>query len=67
MPKDPNIPLSRAVGRFFGHIIHAVRTPAPETEREQIKRRTRERSGQIDGKPVVLRRTTIDEIEYRDG
>jgi len=67
MTKDRKIPLTRSLGRFVGHIVHAVKAPAPDSEREEIARETEERTGDVDGKQVVLRRTTVDEIEYRDG
>lgn len=65
MGREPKIPLTRSLGRFVGHIWHAAKTPAPEREREEVARRSDERTGEIDGKSVVLRRTTVDEVEYK--
>lgn len=67
MGDERDIPITRAVGRFFGHIVQSVKRPAPQQEREEIARESSERTGEIDGKKVVLRRTTVDEIEYKDG
>lgn len=68
-PGDRDVPLTRAIGRFFGHIWHAVAMPVdPETPRVEKTRETREeRPASIDGKPVILRRTTVEEIEFREG
>jgi len=67
-PPDREIPISRAVGRFFGHLWNAATTPVePKPPKAQKTRHTREEHpASIDGKPVILRRTTIEEIEFRD-
>ena len=69
-PSDNNPSLPRAIGRFFGHIVQAVKAPAPTSEREEVSRTTQETQGHMGTdtgtKKVVLRRTTIDEIEYKD-
>ena len=52
--------LMRSVGEFFGHIIHAIKTPADDgSQVTEINREVMETTR--DG--VTLRRTTIDEIE----
>lgn len=67
MKSDKDIPITRAVGRFFGHLWHATTKPvAPESETHTVSRGTQEARGELDGKPVTLRRTTIEEIEIRD-
>lgn len=49
--------LMRSLGEFVGHLARAVRS---DPERHQMRRTTKtvERDG------VILRRTTIEEIEY---
>lgn len=65
---DKDIPLSRAIGRFFGHIWNAAAKPAPPDEptKQTVRKTTEETTGELGGRPVVLRRTTIEEIEIRD-
>lgn len=66
-PSDKDIPISRAVGRFFGHLWNAAAKPVePEAPKKQRLRETHEeRDAEVDGKPVILRRTTIEEIEFK--
>ncbi|MDG1136961.1 MAG: hypothetical protein P8N28_01770 [Phycisphaerales bacterium] len=49
-------PLSRCLGEFFGHIVHAIKTDKPTRE---VNRTVEEKT---EGN-VTLRRTTIEEIE----
>lgn len=64
MKDDENIPISRAIGRFFGHLWSATTKPVePGTESEVVSQTTEESQGEIDGQRVTLRRTTIEEIE----
>ena len=52
-------PLARSLGQFLGHIVKAVRT---DPNRRVLRReQQQERRGD-----VVLRRTTIDEVELKD-
>lgn len=66
---DKDISISRAVGQFFGHLWGASTKPVAkdELQRHEVKRETQEAEGEIDGKKVVLRRTTIEEVEFREG
>ena len=68
MSKDhKDISISRAVGQFFGHLWGATTKPAPdEGERVEVRREIEEAEGQVDGNKVVLRRTTIEEVEFKD-
>lgn len=76
MPRpDKDIPISRAVGRFFGHLWNAAARPVPPSASaghaaggagKTVRHETEESRGEIDGKQVVLRRTTIEEVEFRD-
>jgi hypothetical protein len=51
-------PLMRNLGEFFGHIAKAVRTdPAKRVVRTDVQEERRDN--------MVLRRTTIEEIEIR--
>jgi hypothetical protein len=58
--------ISRSVGEFFGHIFKGVRTKVDdagrEVERTEVSRTVEEEQR---GENIVLRRTTIDEIELR--
>jgi hypothetical protein len=64
---DKDIPISRAIGRFFGHIWHSTTKPV-ETDSEStiVSQSTEEADAEINGKQVVLRKTTIEEIEFRE-
>ncbi|MEM9372197.1 MAG: hypothetical protein AAGA55_01010 [Planctomycetota bacterium] len=69
-PPDHEIPISRAVGRFFGHLWKGIRTPAdageaaPATRTERVRETRESRPAEVEGQPVILRRTTIEEIEF---
>lgn len=61
-------PLMRSLGEFFGHVMKGVRTdPAKENDakgrRTQEVRRTTEEERR---EGVILRRTTIEEVEFTD-
>ncbi len=63
MTPDRDIPLSRAVGRFFGHLWGAVKTDTSK-DRAELRREVEEQpAAGPDGERVTLRRTTIEEIE----
>ncbi len=66
--KDPkDIPVTRAIGQFFGHIFHATTKPVPtESSKSAISQTTEQGEGEIDGQKVILRKTTIEEIEFRE-
>ncbi len=53
----------RGIGRFVGHVWGAVRSPAIQGETVEVRREVQ----QEDREGVVLRRTTIEEIEIRPG
>jgi hypothetical protein len=64
--KPPKKSLMRNLGEFFGHIVRGVKSEpggeSGEGERHEVSRKVEEeRRGD-----VVLRRTTIEEIEYKD-
>ena len=62
--------MTRAVGRFFGHIWGAttkpVSTDEPDSHTEVIAHDVNEIEGELNTKKVILRRTTIDEVEIRE-
>ena len=54
--------IMRCVGEFFGHVGRAIKTkPTGEGERRELKRTVEERQ---EGE-VTLRRTTIEEVEFK--
>lgn len=59
MAEDKQITRMRGVGRFFGHVWHAIASPASDKKRVEVRRDVEEerREG------ITLRRTTIEEIE----
>jgi len=66
--EDPkNIPITRAIGQFFGHLWHSTSKPVgPDSHTESISKTTQESEGEIEGNKVILRKTTIEEVEFRD-
>ena len=64
MAKRPNKSLMRNLGEFFGHIARGVTSDPAKGDRRkaEVNRTTEERR---EGN-MILRRTTIDEIEYTD-
>ncbi|MEZ6163636.1 MAG: hypothetical protein R3B67_04290 [Phycisphaerales bacterium] len=64
---DKDISISRAVGQFFGHLWGATTKPVAkdQPQRQEVKRETQESEGEINGQKVVLRRTTIEEVEFK--
>jgi hypothetical protein len=61
MPTQAKKPLMRSLGEAVGHIIKAIRTdPA---KRKQTVRKTIEEQQRGD---MILRRTTIEEVELRN-
>jgi len=59
--KPPKKSLMRNLGEFFGHVVRGVKSD-PGGEREVVSKKVEEE----DHGKVVLRRTTIEEIEYKD-
>ena len=56
-------PLARSLGAFVGHIARAFRTdPGQDSKRITVSKTVDEQ----DRGDVVLRRTTIEEMEFRD-
>ncbi|MBL4590535.1 MAG: hypothetical protein JKY96_01105 [Phycisphaerales bacterium] len=65
--KDPkDIPLTRAIGQFFGHLFHATTKPVPtQSPITEVAKTAEQAEGEIAGQKVILRKTTIEEIEIR--
>ncbi len=59
MPAPPDKSLMRNLGEFFGHIVRGFRA---DPGRRKVLRRTVQEERRGD---VVLRRTTIDEVEIK--
>ena len=59
--------LMRSLGEFVGHIVHAVRTPAPKNDRRELRREVETEQRDTPKGTVTLRRTTIEEIEIDKG
>tara|TARA_R110002073_G_scaffold118918_1_gene258501 strand:- start:384563 stop:384781 length:219 start_codon:yes stop_codon:yes gene_type:complete len=68
--EDKDISVTRAVGRFFGHIWGAttkpVSTDEPASRIEVVSHDVEESQSAVDNKKVILRRTTIDEVEIQE-
>jgi len=57
-------PIMRCLGEFFGNIAQGIKSqPGPKVHRTEVGRTVEEHTGE-DG--VILRRTTIDEVEVRE-
>jgi len=61
MTADGDKSLMRSLGEFVGHVVKGIRTDPAAPDRTEV-RRTVETEDQGD---VVLRRTTIEEVEIR--
>jgi len=61
MPTNRKKPLMRNLGEFVGHLVKAVKTD-PKRKRQVVRKDVEEE----DRGSMVLRRTTIEEIEFRD-
>jgi hypothetical protein len=61
--------ISRSLGEFFGHIVQGTKgdLSGQKPQRREVRREVEEREGEVDGKKVTLRRTTIEEIEIQPG
>ncbi len=61
MTADGDKSLMRSLGEFVGHVVKGIRTDPGPADRTEVRRtvETEDRGG------VVLRRTTIEEVEIR--
>jgi len=53
----------RNLGRFVGAIWHGIKT---DPNRHEVKRSVEEEEREIEGRKVIVRRTTVDEVEFKD-
>ncbi len=61
MSVEKKTSLMRNLGAFFGHIVKAVKTDA--SKKKSVVRKTVEEETHGD---ITLRRTTIEEIEFKE-
>jgi len=54
--------LARSLGEFVGHIWRGV-SADPSKDRREISRRVEHEQRDVGGQKVILRRTTIEEVE----
>jgi hypothetical protein len=54
--------IMRSLGEAFGHVMKGIRTPAEPATKKKVVRHEQEEEDRGD---MVLRRTTIEEIEFR--
>lgn len=68
MKEQKNISISRSVGQFFGHLWGATTKPVntEKTQSQVVNQSQESTEGELEGKKIVLRRTTIDEIEIKE-
>ncbi len=67
MPQNPrDKSIMRSLGEFVGHIVRGVKAPVGDSPKV-IRKDVEEREGEPgpNGERVILRRTTIDEVEVR--
>lgn len=57
--------LMRNLGKFVGAIWHGIKSD-PKGQRQEIRRAIEERESEYQGQRVVIRRTTIEEVEIPD-
>ena len=60
-------PLARSLGRFFGHLKRGFTEDVSASKHEVSRKVEEEEREDPNGKRVTLRRTTIEEMEVRDG
>lgn len=60
-------PLARSLGKFFGHLKRGFTEDVSASKHEVSRTVEEEEREGPDGRRVTLRRTTIEEMEVRDG
>ena len=58
--------LMRNLGEFFGHIIKGVKTDPSKTDEDKNRTEVRREVEEEDQGDMILRRTTIEEIELKN-
>ncbi len=64
MAAEKQKPLMRSLGEFFGHVVKGIKTD-PAKDRETQKTVVKKEVQEEDRGDMVLRRTTIEEIEIK--
>ena len=64
MANEPEKPLLRSLGEFFGHVVRGIKTDPAKPEGRTVKKQTVEHETRDtpQGK-VVLKRTIIEEVQ----
>jgi len=57
--------ISRSLGEFFGHILRGAKTKVDDKGNEVVRTEVKRTVEEEDRGDMVLRRTTIDEVEIR--
>ena len=58
--------ISRSLGKFTGEIWRALRAPAGDSQKHEVKRTVETEERDTPAGKVTLRRTTIEEIELKN-
>lgn len=66
MPPEPKKTVARSLGEFVGFIWRGIRADVSRepTHRREVRRCVEEEPREVPGGKVILRRTTIEEVEY---
>jgi hypothetical protein len=65
MASSKDKPLMRSLGEFVGHIIRGIRTDPAKPRTTVLKKEIKKEIKEEDRGDVILRRTTIEEIEVK--
>jgi hypothetical protein len=65
MAQNKHKPLMRSLGEFFGHIVKGIKTNPAKAKDQPQRTVIREEVQEEQHGDVVLRRTTIEEVEVR--
>jgi hypothetical protein len=63
--RDRKKSLARNLGEFFGHILRGAKTKVDDKGNEVVRTEIKRTVEEDDRGDMVLRRTTIDEVELR--
>ncbi|MEN0019728.1 MAG: hypothetical protein AAF747_02470 [Planctomycetota bacterium] len=60
---NANKSVMRCLGEFVGEVWRGVKTPAKASTTHRVRESVEEEQRETDAGPVIVRRTTIEEIE----
>ncbi|HYE63765.1 MAG TPA: hypothetical protein VD997_17365 [Phycisphaerales bacterium] len=60
--REPDKPLMRSLGEFFGHIVQGIKSDV-DPKKSVTKQTIEEETRQTPQGPVILRRTIIEEVQ----